>query len=348
MRIWDAMVSRCLEAHVSTGLSPACCLNLARLCWLAVQDAAASMEDYICCCGCCMYTCLPGCDLHNWATQGFQLTQCGIASQALPLRCLELGEDIIPDEDEDGKDSSADDLPCLDPGCFPDFSAMPCLQQLKLSGQLVLESEHLWQQGTAGSASLQVLELHDVGEYEFPEAFQMLSRCPALTRLNYHTCEQSDGAAMADPLAANTFSAHTQLQHLDITAFDEVPWLTRLSALTCLELHCPYHTAAEVVEENLRVVGSLASVQKLRIHALLRQPSSRRVCVEALGKLPLLEDVELEQGGDWSEDEVLQLLPPPASMKRMRLSTHDRAGWRCWGPAAIDQFASYGLDIALT
>jgi hypothetical protein len=103
--------------------------------------------------------------------------------QALSLRCLELGDDPFT-VDMDEWTSSAEDFPPLDPGCFPDFSAMPCLERLTLSGELVLESE-LWKLGTAGSASLQVLELHDAGDSAVLDVPQMLSNCPALTRLSF-------------------------------------------------------------------------------------------------------------------------------------------------------------------
>jgi hypothetical protein len=112
---------------------------------------------------------------------------------------------------------------------------------------------------------------------------------------------------------------------------------------TCL----PYKGNAGVVEANMRVVGSLTSLEKLWLFGRLTQPISRRACIAALGKLPLLEDVPWCFAGNWSRAELLRLLPPPARLKRISLHQDDTLGWCRWGPAVVTKFASYGVDLAV-
>jgi hypothetical protein len=275
----------------------------------------------------------------------------GIALQALGLRHLDLGElDYHPGSHQHLQDA----VPSLH-GCLPNIGSLPHLEDLRLSGKQVVRSEQLWQPPSAGSASLRALDLGGMQPDTFPHACSMLLHCPMLlTKLIITACRTGDDTTTHDAQLSQALSGFTRLQHLEMDAFGEVPWLTGLPQLSCLKLVCPQGVLGAVpsvvVKANLRLVGRLTSLRKLQFHGNMQLVTTRRVCMKALRGLRLLEEVECSLG-KWGEADVLLLLPPPAGLRRVLLrSSESYIGvlWRRGGVLGCDvmeKCESYGVDV---
>jgi hypothetical protein len=93
-------------------------------------------------------------------------------------------------------------------------------------------------------------------------------------------------------------------------------------ALTCLKLYL----RVEVTPSDM---DALARLSRLTTLALIADLSGRHgktvaplarwgLCMEAVRKLPVLEEASLGER-EWSEEEVRRLLPPPERLKRLQL-----------------------------
>jgi hypothetical protein len=261
----------------------------------------------------------------------------GPALQAMALTRLELEEVDVANEDF---------VPSL-AGCFPDLSAMPRLQHLKLSGAAVVASGELLQACRGGSRSLRALELHALAWDVLPEACAVISHLPGLTMLSLEAEDWRLGLrdeASCDghyQLLSHALSLHPQLLHLEVTAevHGFVPCLTALTALTCLQLR---FELTGVAESELAVVGSLTGLKTL---ALGNVREFGRLCMEVVRKLPLLEDVQL--GDDlWECAGLLELLvPPPAQLKSIRGLAKPGPSSTPADLAVVEQLSRYGVDV---
>jgi hypothetical protein len=293
--------------------------------------------------------------LHNIRAFGGSL---GSGLEALQgLRCLDIGEHNFEYESED-------DEPGLDvaAGCLPCVSALPYLESLKLCGHLLARhpSAHELMQAMCGwgSTSLTALELVGMcAGRSTAGACHVLRRLPALRSLrmellSHEVLNDSDSEHNDTRCFQYALAPHTQLQHVALLAKLPcfMPWLATLpgrsNALTELEVAC---SRAHELEHNLEVVARLSSLKKLVFGSDLQAKGACRLCMEAVKKLPLLEDVAL-WSGEWSKEDVLMLLPPPERLRSVVLGNSKPGAheeWLCWGHDAIEQFNRSGVDVAV-
>jgi hypothetical protein len=233
-------------------------------------------------------------------------------------------------------------------GCFPEISAMPCLQHLTLSGERVVGSDDLLRACGGGSTSLKALELLSVGRDVLPAACAVMSQnLPGLTMLNLQVwCWPPSPDELAfhehDQLLTNALSRHPHLRHLEVQAEELgfVPWLTTLTALSCLELR--FERSGLMRESELEVVGSLTSLKKLAL-GHVDAPGLWGLCGEAARKLPLLEELEVRYNSWWGV--ALELLvPPPERLKRITGAQY-RSQPVPWGHVVVEELNSYGVYV---
>jgi hypothetical protein len=271
----------------------------------------------------------------------------GPALQGLGLTSLALAEyqnaydwhgDFPPDEEPPKQRLT---------GCIPPICAMPGLQYLALRGELVTTSTEVWQLLFVGSASLTALDFQDVCPENLVALLgHTLGRFPALTKLgfsrrpNYDDCLCGErGAGLSQALAHAT-----QLQQLQVWAnLTTIPDLTSHTALTSLELEM----GDCLGEEGLQAVGALASLKRLALrgHACDRDDGSNwgMRMMEAVKKLPLLEELELLVYCTWREEDVLGLLPPRQHLKRVGIEAGQK--YCPWAPGAVQKFALYDVEL---
>jgi hypothetical protein len=271
----------------------------------------------------------------------------GAALQAMKLTALHLGDWMWADAD-----TPDEGLPSLS-GCLPVISAMPGLEHLAISGELLGASDALFQMYRGGSTSLRSLELQHMQWGQMLPACKMLAHLTGLTALSvqFYRCVEGGGqpACVTRTMLRHLGAAllrHPagQLQRLEILAdlHGLVPTVARLSALTNLRLSFP---VSGVLVSDLQGVGQLSSLKKMVLGPRFSRPGCHELCMETVRKLPMLEDVELPRG-EWTDEEVGILAPPPAQLRRVVLN-------RPWSASSsaipelvsVRQLRSYGVDV---
>jgi hypothetical protein len=269
----------------------------------------------------------------------------GPVLQAMQLTRLELADDDAG-EHWDG---------------FPDVLAMmPLLAHLTLHGQAVIDLAELL--GSAGSVPLGALELRSMGPGHLPAACDVLARTSELTTLVFTVEVGPDTphctlTAQQERRVCEALARNTRLQHLDLwvpAGASLASWLADVpGALTRLELCI---SRWEVTRSDLDALARLSRLTTLALIAtatayrgtklLGAKDTWRGLCMEAVKKLPLLEEATLG-AGQWTEEEVQRLLPPPEGLRRLHLYS-PRQYYSRHLDAAIRRLEAFDVSVAVT
>ena len=282
----------------------------------------------------------------------------GAALQALRLRRLELHA-----QDSEGvreQDLSAEDLAVLR-GCFPDIGAMPHLEHLTLAGELATCPTALVQvfRGSVNTTVTSLELRHMLQFVAHPDAVShsldaMLSYLPSLTSLQLQL-RWARNHEQSQVLLAEVLAGRTQLQHLQLWWGLSSFKLPMLPQLTALEL-CNQTSLEGLSSVTAQAIGSLCRLRKLTIGNTRGSHEEESFWerhfgwLEAVRKLPLLEELRLLKGTAWTEAEVEALVPPPERLVRVVFgceTLHSYTLTLSQGLQALAQLESYGVDVAV-
>jgi hypothetical protein len=315
---------------------------------LAPDEVMATESSHRFCRALCSLPLLTSFKIINFRSVGEWL---GAALVVLQLECLELGEAFFTDNDWQQFEY---DAPAIPSGCLPTISAMPSLRQLTLNlaaARFIPREVQLM--SWAGSTTLRAISFTGLNQYGGDAAFEILAECPALTRITFglEDVERVEEiTSMEDPhLLNDCLAQHTLLQHLELDGpMCHMTSLTCLTALTCLSTDTYQYTNSRqgvAPERNLQLIGSISSLRKLAIKDS-HDARWRRLCLEAVLQLPLLEDLQL-LASSWTEEELQMLLPPPALLRKLRIGRCGSQDAVAWVREVDEQFQSYGIDVEI-
>jgi hypothetical protein len=342
-------------------------LGLALVRWSpgAVMDAASSQR---CAHALAALPLLASVKIINFSSIGQSL---GAALEALQLTCLELGGQTC-DADED-YDVGWFDLPDVPAGCLPDISAMPALQQLTLNTAAVRYSllDAVQQRCSTCPTALKALSLTELQPGWFLEVCGWLANFPALTSLLLmfapDTSYEETDTPEEHPEALNRCLARLpQLRHLEVfhgpkcTLLGQTPSLAGLQGVSRLCMNTYVYRKDELSptqQQDIQQVGSTgsssSSLKELKLFILEGFSSSpdsepcRRLCMQAVQQLPMLEDLSLPWLS-WTEEEVRMLLPPPGRLKKLRLTgVPNSKDSRRWVLEMTQRLQSYHVDVEI-
>jgi hypothetical protein len=253
------------------------------------------------------------------------------------------------------------DMPPILAGCLPIISAMPVLQQLTLNLDAAgIVPQAVQQMCREGSTTLEAISFIGLDLRGTNVACGILAECPALKKIVFKLDEDCvfypEITGLQDPYVLNNIIAqHTQLQHLELDGpVCHMTSLTCLQALTYLSTYTFEFQEDSLSppcrpERNLQLIGSIRSLRKLAIEGCssAMEPGWRRLCLEAVKQLPLLEDLHLPYSS-WTEEELRMLLPPPLMLHKLRAgSASGPEDAESWVHVVIQMLESYNMDVEI-